>query len=75
MMHLRRKWSNPEVIIFDVGVRLEYLAEEKVELIRDLLQSSLSEEGWKKVQGAIQTNKFLGEICHARSVYNDKSYL
>ncbi|EXA32383.1 hypothetical protein FOVG_16429 [Fusarium oxysporum f. sp. pisi HDV247] len=69
-----RKWINPEFIIFDVGVRLESLAPLKQQLIMDLLKASLSEEGYRKITGAIKTNVFLGEICNARGILNAGSY-
>ncbi|EXJ68784.1 uncharacterized protein A1O5_07715 [Cladophialophora psammophila CBS 110553] len=70
----RRKWSNPEFIIFDVGVRLDQLSEHERKLVMKLLRSALSKEGYEKVLGAIQTNAFLGELCESRAILNDCSY-
>ncbi|KAJ9659583.1 hypothetical protein H2198_002996 [Neophaeococcomyces mojaviensis] len=69
-----RCWCNPEFIIFDNGLRLERLTLNKQSLIMDVLKASLSEEGFRKVQGAIRTNVFLGELCNARGILNAGSY-
>ncbi|KAH7118049.1 hypothetical protein B0J13DRAFT_570223 [Dactylonectria estremocensis] len=69
-----RKWSNPELVIFQCGVRLERLSSAKVELIIELLRQSLSEAGFSKLRGAMKINKFLGEICGCQAILNEYSY-
>ncbi|KEZ45099.1 hypothetical protein SAPIO_CDS2529 [Scedosporium apiospermum] len=69
-----RKWSNPEMVLFKCGVRLEQLEQTKVERIMHLLRQSLSEKGFEKLRGAMKTNKFLGELCGCEAILNEKSY-
>ncbi|KAJ5773447.1 hypothetical protein N7457_008343 [Penicillium paradoxum] len=69
-----RKWSNTEIIAYEVGVRLEHLQDHQVDQIWNLLKQSLSEAGYAKAQAAVRTNKFLGELCHSRAMLNDRSY-
>lgn len=71
---IRRKWSNPEIIFHDVGLRLEFLEQGKVDLVMGLLKASLSEKGFEKVLGAMKFNHFLGEIVHAEAILNQYSY-
>lgn len=71
----RRKWCNPEFVLFECGLRLEHIDETKVSYILDLVKHSLSERGWAKFRGAMKTNKFLGEICERQAILNEKSYL
>lgn len=70
----RRQWSNPELVLFQCGVRLEHLEKTKVDLILELLEQSLSEDGFNKVRGAMKANKFLGEICARQAILNEHSY-
>lgn len=58
----------------DVGLRLEFLERQKVDLVLDLLKASLSSSGYEKALGAMRTNQFLGEIVHAKSILNQYSY-
>ncbi|KAL2846461.1 hypothetical protein BJY01DRAFT_213450 [Aspergillus pseudoustus] len=69
-----RKWSNPEFLIYRTGIRLEDLAQEKVTAILALLRASTSEAGYARLLGAMKTNRFLGELCHASSIMNERSY-
>ncbi|KAK2600515.1 hypothetical protein N8I77_010042 [Diaporthe amygdali] len=71
---IRRKWCNPEFLLFECGLRLEHLDENKVSSIMELLRRSLSEHGWSKIRGAMKTNKFLGEICSRQAILNERSY-
>lgn len=71
----RRKWCNPEFVLFKCGLRLEHIDEIKVSYILDLVKHSLSERGWAKLRGAMKTNKFLGDICARQAILNEKSYL
>ncbi|KAJ2894625.1 hypothetical protein MKZ38_007375 [Zalerion maritima] len=70
----RRRWSNPEILFNDIGVRLEVLDQFKIDLILKLLEASLSPEGYEKALGAMHTNHFLGELCNANPIMNRYSY-
>jgi hypothetical protein len=72
---LRRKWTNPELVIFDTGIRLEKLEQQKIEFVMALLKASFSEVGYEKVEGSMKVNEFLGEICESRAILNKHSYL
>ncbi|KAJ5982628.1 hypothetical protein N7451_012728 [Penicillium sp. IBT 35674x] len=69
-----RKWTNPELVILDAGLRLEKLEQQKVDLIMALLKASLSEVGYEKVEGSMKINEFLGEVCNSRGILNKHSY-
>ncbi|KAH7133897.1 hypothetical protein EDB81DRAFT_950121 [Dactylonectria macrodidyma] len=69
-----RKWCNPEIIVHDLGVRLEHLRQAQVDLIMEVLRKSLSEVGFAKSRGAMKANKFLGEICHRQPILNEGSF-
>jgi hypothetical protein len=70
----RRKWSNPEILFNDCGLRIEFLDEKIVELIFGIVKASLSETGFKKVRDAMRTNHFLGELVNAKPILNELSY-
>ena len=70
----RRKWSNPEILFNDCGLRVEFLDEKIVELIFGIVKASLSETGFKKVRDAMRTNHFLGELVNAKPILNELSY-
>ena len=53
---------------------MEDLNDDQRKAILDLLQSSLSPSGYRRVLGAMQTNDFLGELCDAKSIMNRYSY-
>ncbi|KAJ5668756.1 hypothetical protein N7462_009826 [Penicillium macrosclerotiorum] len=69
-----RKWSNPELLIFENGIRLEALSREKQDAILDLVRASTSEKGYAKIVAAMTMNKFLGELVNARPILNQFSY-
>ncbi|KAL3457180.1 hypothetical protein BJX64DRAFT_293352 [Aspergillus heterothallicus] len=69
-----RKWSNPEFLIYRTGIRLEDLADDQVSAIHDLLRASTSEAGYTRLVAAMKTNRFLGDLCNAVSIMNERSY-
>ncbi|KAH8913638.1 hypothetical protein BT69DRAFT_1291253, partial [Atractiella rhizophila] len=69
-----RTWSNPEFLLSDKGVRLEFLEEGKRDSILELLKASLSEEGWVKAREAMRINGFLGQLVKGEKVMNEHSY-
>lgn len=70
----RRKWSNPEFLVYRTGLRLEDLDAAKVQAILALIQASTSSEGYTRIIGAMQTNEFLGTLCNATTIMNRRSY-
>jgi hypothetical protein len=70
----RRKWSNPEILFNDCGLRLEFLEQRKVDLAFNILKETLSPVGYGKVRDAMRTNHFLGELVNAKPILNELSY-
>ncbi|KAL2826240.1 hypothetical protein BDW59DRAFT_161077 [Aspergillus cavernicola] len=69
-----RRWSNPEFLIYRTGIRLEDMAEDTVQAILGLVRASTSPTGYARLMGAMQTNAFLGELCNATTIMNQRSY-
>lgn len=69
-----RGWSNPEFDFHRNGLRLEDLADDKVEAILGLMRASLSPEGYEQVSEAMALNGFLGELVDLPTIMNDRSY-
>ncbi|KAL2801105.1 hypothetical protein BJX66DRAFT_331290 [Aspergillus keveii] len=69
-----RKWSNPEFLIYRTGIRLEDLPDATVAAIHALLRASTSEAGYTRLLAAMKTNRFLGDLCNAVSILNERSY-
>lgn len=70
----RRAWSNPEFVIYKVGLRLELLTEATVDAILAVVRASLSAEGYARVHAAMALNGFLGEVVGLPKIMNDRSY-
>ncbi|KAJ5686967.1 hypothetical protein N7536_009586 [Penicillium majusculum] len=69
-----RKWSNPEILIFKYGLRLQTLTTRKIEAILKLVEASLSESGYQKVTAAMEMNHYLGELVNAAPILNRYNY-
>jgi Protein of unknown function (DUF3500) len=69
-----RAWSNPEFVIYPVGLRLEDLAEPAALAVLDLLRASLSPEGYELVTKLMDLNGFLGRLVDLPTVMNPRSY-
>lgn len=69
-----RAWSNPEFVIFRVGVRLENLSEGSVAAIHALLRAALSGEGYARVAEAMALNGFLGDVVALPKLLGERSY-
>ncbi|GAA3880629.1 DUF3500 domain-containing protein [Leifsonia kafniensis] len=69
-----RAWSNPEFVIYRVGLRLEDLSSDKVDAILQVVRASLSPEGFERVREAMALNGFLGELVDLPSIMNERSY-
>jgi hypothetical protein len=74
LTRLRRKWSNTEIIAYDIGLRLESLEQDKIDHIWALVKASLSEKGYAKVKGAVKMNHFLGLLADNHTILNENSY-
>lgn len=69
-----RCWINPEIYIFRNGVRLEEVSKELVTALHTLMRASLSQAGYEKAVGCMNTNQFLGEVVNGKRVLNRDSY-
>ncbi|KAJ4264516.1 hypothetical protein NW762_005718 [Fusarium torreyae] len=69
-----RTWTNPEFLLNDKGVRLDEVTEELQSAILQVLQASLSPEGYNKAVSAMRINGFLGELVEAPAIMNEFSY-
>ncbi|KAH6995534.1 hypothetical protein BKA56DRAFT_472776 [Ilyonectria sp. MPI-CAGE-AT-0026] len=69
-----RCWINPEIYIFRNGVRLEEVSKELVTALHTLMRASLSQAGYEKAAGCMNTNQFLGEVVNGKRVLNRDSY-
>lgn len=69
-----RAWSNPEFMVYRVGLRMEVLTDDKAAAIHDVLRASLSPEGYERVSGAMALNGYLGELVNLPTVMNDRSF-
>lgn len=69
-----RSWMNPEIYIFQNGIRLEEVSEDVVTAVYKLMEASLSPSGYAKARGCMKVNGFLGELVDGKGVLNEKSY-
>jgi hypothetical protein len=69
-----RAWSNPEFVVYRVGLRLEVGSEETVAAVHALMGASLSAEGYARVAEGMALNGYLGELVDLPRVMNDRSY-
>ncbi|MCS5713144.1 DUF3500 domain-containing protein [Herbiconiux sp. CPCC 205716] len=69
-----RAWSNPEFVVYRVGLRLENLEPQKVDAVFELLRASLSPEGFERVREAMALNGFLGDLVDLPAILNERSY-
>lgn len=69
-----RAWSNPEFMIYRVGLRLEVLAAETAAAILAVIRESLSAEGYARVTEAMSLNGYLGQLVDLPTIMNDRSY-
>jgi hypothetical protein len=69
-----RAWSNPEIIVHEIGLRLEDLAVYQRDAAMKLIEASLSPDGFCTVVSLMRLNRFLGEIVNLPSVLNEFSY-
>lgn len=69
-----RTWSNPEFLLSNKGMRLDEISSELRQLVLNILQTTLSPEGYDKAISAMRLNHFLGELVHAPAIMNEASY-
>ncbi|KAH7016732.1 hypothetical protein EDB80DRAFT_703401 [Ilyonectria destructans] len=69
-----RCWINPEIYIFKNGIRLEEVSKELVTAVHTLMRASLSQAGYEKAAGCMNTNQFLGEVVNGKGVLNRDAY-
>ncbi|WVQ61879.1 uncharacterized protein L199_000012 [Kwoniella botswanensis] len=69
-----RAWSNPELYVNEGGIRLDETTQEVQDLVHNVLEASLSADGYHKALGCTLTNHFLGELVNGLSVLNKHSY-
>lgn len=69
-----RGWSNPEVLLRPLGLRLEDVSEAIATSVLAVLEASFSTVGYKKALAAMRINHFLGEICDMPKIMNKFSY-
>lgn len=69
-----RVWSNPEFLVHDRGLRLEDLDDAPRRAVLDLIQASLSAQGYKKARDGMRMNAFLGELTALPEIMNEWSY-
>ncbi len=69
-----RKWSNPEFYVFRDTLRMEEHGQPLRDAILNLLQASMSPNGFAKAVACMRINHFLGELVGAPKVLNQYSY-
>jgi len=69
-----QSWSNPEFMIHDTGLRLEFQSEAVREAVLGLVGASLGSEGLRQVRTLMRINGFLGEVNDLQNVMNEFSY-
>ncbi len=69
-----RTWSNPEFLLSHKGVRLDEMTPSIRDAVMNILQTTLSPEGYDKAVKAMRINHFLGELVQSPRVMNEFSY-
>lgn len=69
-----RSWSNPEFLFSNKGIRLDEVSSELRQLCLNVLQMTLSPEGYDKAISAMRINHFLGQLVRSPAIMNESSY-
>lgn len=69
-----QSWSNPEFMIHDTGLRLEFQPDAVREAALALVGASLGDEGLRQVRTLMRINAFLGEVIDLENIMNEFSY-
>lgn len=69
-----RRWSNPEFLWNDNGLRLDECRTSVRNAVLDVIRASLSTSGFAKARGCMIANAFLGELTQLPALMNEHSY-
>ncbi|KAF2403419.1 hypothetical protein EJ06DRAFT_504510 [Trichodelitschia bisporula] len=69
-----RAWSNPEVLLRPLGLRLEEQPAPTVTAVHTLLRRTFSARGYARALAAMRINHFLGELVSLPRIMNADSY-
>lgn len=69
-----RGWSNPEFVFFRNGLRMEDQTDEVAGAMLEVVEASLSPEGFERVREAMDLNGYLGELVDLPKIMNNRSY-
>lgn len=69
-----QSWSNPEFMIHDTGIRLEFLSEDSRAAALELVRASLSPAGFEQFRTLQRINGWLGGIVDIPTIMNEFSY-
>ncbi|OBT64253.1 hypothetical protein VE03_06883 [Pseudogymnoascus sp. 23342-1-I1] len=69
-----RAWSNPEIYMMELGLRLDEIAEPLSLSVLAIIQATLSPEGYQKAVSEMRINHFLGQLFQSPKVLNKYSY-
>lgn len=69
-----RRWNNTEMYTYKYGLRLEEVALPEREAILEVIQASLSANGFRKTRDVMRLNHFLGELAMNTRVLGEWSY-
>jgi hypothetical protein len=69
-----QSWSNPEFMIHDTGIRLEFLSAASRAAALELVRASLSPAGFEQYRTLQRINGWLGEIVDIPTIMNEFSY-
>lgn len=69
-----RAWSNPELLLRPLGLRLEELPESIATSILSVVEATFSPESYQEALAAMRINGFLGDICQMPKFMNKCSY-
>jgi len=69
-----RAWSNPELYVNHLGLRLDEIRPAVRDAILEVLRACMSAKGYDKARNCMRMNHFLGEVVNAPKVMNQYSY-
>jgi hypothetical protein len=72
--HEWRSWANPEFLQHDTGLRLDELSPELRAAVLEVVESSLSAEGYALARTLMRINGFLGDVVDLPLLMNEFSY-
>ena len=69
-----RCWSNPEFLVYRVGLRLEEQTPEQIEGILAVIRASLSPVGYERLVTTMRLNAYLGSLLELPQALGEYSY-